>query len=52
MMFASVDEVQLAYSLGVVGTHAAIKVRLPQAAASRATAASSPADWSKRPSAA
>ncbi len=30
MVFASTDEVQLAYSLGVVDTHAAIKVRLPQ----------------------
>ena len=29
MTFASIDEVQLAYSLGVVDTHAAIKVRLP-----------------------
>ena len=30
MTFSSVDEVQLAYSLGVVDTHAMIKVRLPQ----------------------
>ena len=30
MKFSSVDEVQLAYSLGVVGTHAAIQVRLPE----------------------
>ena len=30
MKFASVDEVQLAHSLGVVGTHAAITVRLPK----------------------
>ena len=29
MMFSSLDEVQLAYSLGKVDTHAAIKVRLP-----------------------
>ena len=29
MIFASMDEVQLAYSLGVVDTHAMIKVRLP-----------------------
>ena len=32
MIFSSVDEVQLAYSLGVVDTHAMIKVRLPQGA--------------------
>ena len=30
MKFASVDEVQLAHSLGMVGTHAAITVRLPK----------------------
>ncbi|MCE5303179.1 MAG: DNA-directed RNA polymerase subunit beta' [Planctomycetaceae bacterium] len=30
MMFSSVEEVQLAYSLGKVGTHAAITVRLPK----------------------
>jgi len=30
MIFSSVDEVQLAHSLGKVGTHAAITVRLPQ----------------------
>ncbi len=30
MTFASVDEVQLAYSLGVVDTHAMVKVKLPQ----------------------
>jgi len=30
MVFSSLDEVQLAYSLGVVGTHARIKVRLPE----------------------
>ena len=30
MKFSSVDEVQLAHSLGVVDTHAAITVRLPQ----------------------
>ena len=30
MKFASIDEVQLAHSLGVVGTHAAITVRLPK----------------------
>jgi len=30
MHFASFDEVQLAHSLGVVGTHASITVRLPQ----------------------
>jgi len=29
MIFASTDEVHLAYSLGVVDTHAAIKVKLP-----------------------
>ncbi len=29
MAFASMDEVQLAYSLGAVDTHAAIRVRLP-----------------------
>ncbi len=29
MTFASTDEVQLAYSLGVVDTHASIKVKLP-----------------------
>ncbi len=29
MVFSSVDEVQLAYSLGVVATHAKIKVKLP-----------------------
>jgi DNA-directed RNA polymerase subunit beta' len=31
MTFSSIDEVQLAYSLGVVETHTAIKVRLPAA---------------------
>ncbi len=30
MKFSSVDEVQLAHSLGTVGTHAAISVRLPK----------------------
>ncbi|HEX3997156.1 MAG TPA: DNA-directed RNA polymerase subunit beta' [Pirellulales bacterium] len=30
MIFSSLDEVQLAYSLGVVKTHARIKVRLPK----------------------
>ena len=30
MIFASIDEVQLAYSLGKVDTHAAITVRLPK----------------------
>ena len=30
MKFASIDEVQLAHSLGKVGTHAAITVRLPK----------------------
>ncbi|HYW79003.1 MAG TPA: DNA-directed RNA polymerase subunit beta', partial [Thermoguttaceae bacterium] len=29
MVFSSVDEVELAYSLGVVDTHAAIRVKLP-----------------------
>ena len=29
MVFSSIDEVQLAYSLGVVDTHATIKVKLP-----------------------
>ncbi|HUT91773.1 MAG TPA: DNA-directed RNA polymerase subunit beta' [Thermoguttaceae bacterium] len=31
MVFASFDEVQLAYSLGKIDTHATIKVRLPEA---------------------
>jgi DNA-directed RNA polymerase subunit beta' len=35
MVFSSIDEVQLAYSLGVVGTHAMIKVRLPAGRAVR-----------------
>ena len=30
MSFSSLDEVQLAYSLGVIGTHARIKIRLPE----------------------
>ena len=30
MVFSSLNEVQLAYSLGVVGTHAKIKVKLPR----------------------
>jgi len=30
MVFSSIDEVLLAYSLGVVDTHASIKVRLPE----------------------
>ena len=30
MMFTSLAEVQLAYSLGKVDTHARIKVRLPK----------------------
>ena len=30
MIFSSLDEVDLAYSLGVVDLHAAIKVRLPE----------------------
>jgi DNA-directed RNA polymerase subunit beta' len=29
MVFSSLDEVQLAYSLGAVDTHARIKVKLP-----------------------
>jgi len=52
MQFASFEEVQLAYSLGKVATHAAIEVRLPQIASSRATPRSNPARSSRRPSAA
>ena len=29
MIFASLEEVQLAYSMGVVNTHARLKVKLP-----------------------
>ncbi|MBN1908565.1 MAG: DNA-directed RNA polymerase subunit beta' [Pirellulales bacterium] len=37
MVFSSTDEVQLAYSLGVVDTHAEIKVRVPVGRAIRST---------------
>ena len=51
MIFSSLEEVQLAYSLGVVDTHAAISAAA-EAGASRATAASSPAIGARPPSAA
>ena len=47
MKFSSVDEVQLAHLLGVIGTHASITVRLPKGAALKAIAARSRTDRCK-----
>ena len=52
MAFASEAEVDLAYSLGKVGTHAAITVRLPKERRIKGDRGARPAGWCKPPSAA
>ena len=49
MKFSSFDEVQLAYSLGKVGTHAAIEVRLPTGRRVKNDPAAKPGGAASRP---